>query len=42
MALMGTFALVNIGSFRKDQELLTATTDVQNALRLAQTNAATN
>ncbi|MDO8619046.1 MAG: type II secretion system protein [Candidatus Daviesbacteria bacterium] len=42
MTLAGTFALVNLGSFRKDQELQSAVVDVQNFLRLAQTNASTN
>lgn len=42
MALMGVFALVNIGSFRKDQELQSQATDLQNFLRLAQANATEN
>lgn len=42
MALMSVFALVNIGSFRKDVELQSQATDLQNFLRLAQANATEN
>ena len=38
-SLMGVFAMVNIGSFRKEQELTSAASDIQSAIRLAQTNA---
>lgn len=42
MAILTVVAYINVGSFRQDQELVTMTADLQNFIRLAQTNATTN